>query len=446
PKGGDIVSGVVKIVGTAEDDNFERYEVAFRKEGDGNDWQKIPLGQTSQTIAHESFTPKKNSLLAVWNTFQGTSPLNGDYVILLTAYDKSGHEKSVKRTVIVDNKAPEAFIVKPVNYQQVSSEVRIIGTADDENFREYVIEYGQGESPQKWDSVAETSFLKGVRDNLLTVWNTQGKVGEYTIRLTVIDRAQHQSEARVIVNVKEPILRSTGGEATDNNSNAKIIIPPNSLPTSTVITINPVQNIYAWPAPSGFSHTGIAYDFEPKAVRFNNIKPATITIYYSDSIELQDFETLALLFWNEKRGAFQLIGGTTAHEKLMDKSKGTIAATVTKLGRYALMRTKKIPNKDANASISNLACQPRVFSPKRGESTLISFRLSQSSDVTVKIYNMAGRLRRILKDREPMAKEGNVLQWDGRDEDQQIVPSGPYIVIVAIADKRIQKSVFVWND
>jgi hypothetical protein len=353
----------------------------------------------------------------------------------------------VERTVIVDNKAPEVFISQPVNYQQVGagvsaspSEVRIIGTADDENFAEYVIEYGPGEFPQRWDSVAETLFLKGVRDNLLTVWNTQGKSGKYTIRLRVIDKAQHQSEARIIVNIKESILRSTGGKVTDNNSTAKIIIPPNSLPTSTVITINPAQDIFVLPAPSGFTNTGIAYDFEPETVRFNNIKPATITIYYSNSINLLEDETLALLFWNEKGQIFQLIGGT------IDKSKRTIEAPVTKLGRYALMRTKKTKNKDANASLSNLACQPRAFSPKRGESTIISFRLNQPSDVTVKIYNVAFRLKRILKNREPMSREGNVLRWDGRDENQQIVPGGPYIITVTVADKSIQKSVIVWNN
>nr|MBC8230639.1 hypothetical protein [bacterium] len=301
PKERDIISDVVEILGTAEDDNFWYYEVSFQKEGVGDDWQKIPLDQNSQT------TPQKNSLLAVWNTLEGTAPLNGDYVIRLTAFDKSGHKKSAERTVIVDNKAPEAFISQPVNYQQVSAEVRLIGTADDENFSEYIIEYGPGESPPKWDSVVETSFLKEVQDNLLAVWNTQSKAGKYTIRLIVIDKAQHQSEARVIVNVKEPILRSTGGEATDNNSNAKIIIPPNSLSTSIVVTINPVQNIHVCPAPSGFTHTGIAYDFEPKLMRFNKIKPATITIYYSDDVNLLENETLALLFWNEKGRAFQLI-------------------------------------------------------------------------------------------------------------------------------------------
>ncbi|MBM3237867.1 hypothetical protein FJZ31_16380 [Candidatus Poribacteria bacterium] len=458
PREGEIISGIVEIVGTAEDDNFGYYKVDFQKESDGREgeapepWQEILLNQTSRT------TPQKNSLLALWNTLEGASPLNGDYVIRLTAFDKSEHEKSVERTVIVDNKAPEVFISQPVNYQQVGagvsaspSEVRIIGTADDENFAEYVIEYGPGEAPPKWDSVAETPFLKGVRDNLLTVWNTQGKAGKYTIRLNVIDKAQHQGEARIIVNVKEPILRSTGGEATDNSSKAKIIIPPNSLSTSTVITINPVQNIHVCPAPSGFAHTGIAYDFEPKAARFNKIKPATITIYYPNSINLsgddnpltpfgKGDETLALLFWNEKGQIFQLIGGT------VDKSKRTVAVPVTKLGRYALMWVESVPNNGTNASLSDLACQPRVFSPKRGESTRISFRLSQPSDVTVKIYNMAGRLQRILQKQRPMPQEWQTLVWEGRDENQQIVPGGPYIITVTVADKSIQKSVIVWND
>jgi len=468
PKQGEIISNIVEIIGTAKDDNFDYYELSFQKENDGNNWQKIPLDQTAQS------TTKENSLLAIWNTLAGTEPLNGDYIILLAAFDKSGHKNSEERRIVIDNKPPEASISQPVNFQQVSQEVQIIGTSDDENFSEYIIEFGPGESPQKWDSVSETPFLKEVRANLLTKWNTQNKSGKYTIRLTVIDKVQHQSEARVILNLKEPIFRSIGGEITDNNSNAQILIPPNSLDIesiSTVVTINPVQNINVYPAPSGFTHTGIAYDFEPKEVQFKNIKPATIVVYYADSINLsgddnpltpfiplnnplapfikgeegaqggyKGDEKLALLFWHDKIGAFQLIGGT------MDKSKGTISAPINKLGRYALMQMNTIPNNNNDASLSNLACQPRVFHPKRGESTRISFRLSQPSDVTVKIYNLAGRLKRILQKQQLMTKEWQTVVWEGKDEDHRIVPGGPYIVTVTTAGKSIQKTVFVWND
>ncbi|HIE28263.1 TPA: hypothetical protein EYP66_13340, partial [Candidatus Poribacteria bacterium] len=442
PKEGEILSDVVEIIGTAEDDNFEHYELAFQREGDGDDWHEIPLPQISQTM------PKKNSLLAVWDTSAGVqsltsfrdNPLNGDYVILLTAFDKTGHKRSVVRTVIVDNKAPEAFISQPANYQQVPQQVRIIGTAADENFAEYVIEYGVGESPQRWNSASETSFLQEVRDNLLAVWNTPSSAGQYTIRLRVRDKAQHQSETRITVNVKAPILRSTGGEAMDNDAKAKLIIPPNSLSEAPVVTINPAPDIDVLPAPSGFAHTGIAYDFEPRAVRFKHIKPATIIIHYPESIDLWANDTLALLLWNEKDKTFQLIGGT------MDKAKGSVAAPVTQLGRYALMRMKTALNSGTDASLSDLACQPRVFSPKRGECARISFRLGQASDVTVKIYNMAGRLKRTLQKERFMSQAWQTLVWEGRDEDQRIVPSGAYIVVVNVADKRMQKSVFVWND
>ncbi|MFQ6039528.1 MAG: two-component regulator propeller domain-containing protein [Candidatus Poribacteria bacterium] len=441
PEEGEILSDVVEIVGTAEDDNFDHYELAFQREGItdypkspyGDAWRQIPIPQTSQT------TPKKNNPLAVWDT-KGTAPLNGDYVILLTAFDKTGHKKSVERTVIVDNKAPEASISQPANYQQVSQQVRIIGTASDENLAEYIIEYSVGESPQRWNPVSETPFLREVRDNLLAVWNTPGEAGQYTVRLRVSDKAQHRSETRITVNVKGPILRSTGGESMDNDANAKLIIPPNSLPEATVITINPAPDIDALPAPSGFSHTGIAYDFEPRAVRFNHIKPATITIHYPESIDLWGNETLALLLWDETDKTFQLIGGT------VNKPQKTVAAPVTQLGRYALMRMKAAPNSDVGAPLSDLACQPRVFSPERGECTRISFRLGRASDVTVKIYNMAGRLKRTLQKEQFMSAGGQTLVWEGRDEEQRIVPSGAYIVVVNVADKRMQKSVFVWND
>jgi hypothetical protein len=59
---------------------------------------------------------------------------------------------------------------------------------------------------------------------------------------------------------------------------------------------------------------------------------------------------------------------------------------------------------------------------------------------------MAGRLKRVLQQEQFMFQEWQTLVWKGRDEDHRLVPSGAYIVIVNVADKRMQQSVFVWND
>ena len=427
---GTIVSDYVEIHGTAmdeTDDNFQNYIIFVKSEGD-DEWSEI---------CNET-TPKEDSILVVWDT-RGK---NGVYVVKLEVWDKTGHstgEASPLRTVIVDNKKPISMIKEPTDYQQVSGEVRLMGTAYDENFDTYTIEYGEDANPKKWDTISETPFLQSVQDNLLAVWQIPaGKTGIHTLRLIVFDKVGHQSdESKITVVISLIIPRSTGGKASDNNGTTTIIIPPNSLEKDTAITINPVNDLGG-----DFNSSGkvdIACDVLP-AIRLNRIKPATIIISYSN--EISDDETLALFFYNGS--VFQNIGGT------VDKKQKTVAAPVTRLGRYALMRIKSEPQD--NASISFLTCQPRIFSPQNGSGaalsrqTRISFTLNQPTEVTIKIYNVAGKLKRILKEKDIMYKGGNNLAWDGRDEDGKIVPGGAYIVTVTTNDNVAHKSVFVWNN
>ena len=445
PEDGAIVSDTVEIIGTVNDNKLARYEIIVYEKSAPNEWQKIPFGEINPA------TLKENSLLALWHTAtEGEVPVNGEYRIRLTAWDKSNHENSTERNVIVDNKTPEAVIEQPKPYQQVREEIRLIGTADDANFTKYIVEYGKGEHPTEWNVVSETPFLQQQRDNLLAVWNARSNVGVYTLRLRVFDVVGHENSAQATIIVNDLILREQGGTVTDNNAIVTLTIPPNSLNASTAITINPVTNdersesakllfIERWAAPAGYTHTGIAYDFEPM-IRLRNIKPATITFSYVDAdINLAQYEALTLSFWDKKRERFQIVGGT------VNTTRGTIATPITTLGRYTLMRMDAPLESNTDAVLSQLTCQPPLFSPQRGKSTRISFHLSQPAAVAVKIYNMAARLRRVLTHDTLMYKSG-VLEWDGRDDNQHIVPGGLYIVTVTVAGHSAQKRVIVWND
>ncbi|MFQ6092747.1 MAG: FlgD immunoglobulin-like domain containing protein [bacterium] len=88
-----------------------------------------------------------------------------------------------------------------------------------------------------------------------------------------------------------------------------------------------------------------------------------------------------------------------------------------------------------------LDCQPRLFSPNgdgHNDEVTISFDLTEDSDVTVKVYDLAGRLVRLLKGNERVSvSDGqNSVKWDGRDEAGHIVPNRLYIVAATITDSR----------
>ena len=63
--------------------------------------------------------------------------------------------------------------------------------------------------------------------------------------------------------------------------------------------------------------------------------------------------------------------------------------------------------------------------------------------MTVRVYNASGRLERVIVRDQPMAPGRVALQWDGHDEDQGVVASGLYIVVVNAGGSQQDKVVAV---
>ena len=98
-------------------------------------------------------------------------------------------------------------------------------------------------------------------------WNLPDQPGRYALKLKAIDLAGHQNETELFVSLPPVIDSQKGGTAFDEK--AWIVIPPNSLPSSTVITVNEIdKNVY---------------EFEPEVV-FDLLKPATISISYLEEM------------------------------------------------------------------------------------------------------------------------------------------------------------------
>ncbi len=84
--------------------------------------------------------------------------------------------------------------------------------------------------------------------------------------------------------------------------------------------------------------------------------------------------------------------------------------------------------------ISGVVITPLPFRPSRGgdQELLISFVLDQSItyeiEVSALLYDMKGRLVKIVADKALLTPGGNVLRWDGTDQKRRIVNNGPYIL------------------
>ena len=429
PANDALVSERIEISGIAADANLKLYRFEVRAADEGEDWQTII----------QSDTAGSDEVTAQW-----TPPeVEGEYEIRLTAEDFSGNPPVEARvTLLVDRIPPQAEILSPIENQQLPLQVEILGTAHDRNFGEYVIEYSSEDSPDIWLPISKpAAFLNPVTRDTLGIWTAPDLAGEYTLRLRVEDRAGHRAQDEVRVFLSPSLERTSGGVVESQDGRARIVFPSNSLPDRAVITINPVsENGLGIPdginEARGTSNFSLDYEFAPTNLRLHDLKPATIE-FLLDGLQgaLSDTEELTIV--RIDNGGRKRVGGT------IDRQSGKISTAVLSLGRYAVAAMPR--QVSGSVLISNLTCQPRLFSPNRGEPTDISFQLSRTTDVIIKIYNEAGRLRRVLTSPEVMSAGTNVLRWDGRDDDGILVVSNFYIITVEGEGVLRTKTVVVKN-
>ena len=86
---------------------------------------------------------------------------------------------------------------------------------------------------------------------------------------------------------------------------------------------------------------------------------------------------------------------------------------------------------------------PNPFNPE----TWIPFQLAEPADVTIRIYNINGRLIRILdvgyKDAGYYLSKGTALHWDGKDQYGELVSSGIYFYAISAGDLHAVKKLII---
>ena len=231
-----------------------------------------------------------------------------------------------------------------------------------------------------------------------------------------------------------------GGTVRSGDRAVELYFPPNALTGgSGEIAITPVDDAPAGKpvaaAQASLTRVGRAYRIDAGGASLR--KPATLALRYTAD-ELGDRDATRLGIFALEVGQWQRLGGTP------DPAAGKVSTAVDELGTVAIFE-------DLAADVGSLAvrlvdCQPRAFSPGgaslRAE-TDISFELTAGADVTVRVYSASGRLERVVARDLPMARGRNTVSWDGRDEGDDIVASGLYVVVVSAGQAQGEKVVAV---
>ncbi|MEC7225655.1 MAG: Ig-like domain-containing protein, partial [Candidatus Latescibacterota bacterium] len=205
-----------------------------------------------------------------------------------------------------------------------------------------------------------------------------------------------------------------GGSVKNADGTLELYFPPNALPVGSneVAIRRVVSDVSAFASET--TQITDAYSVNTQADALS--KRATLTMYYS-AAQAEGYDSTRLaIFRMDSNGQWQRVGGS------VDAQAKLVRTAVDELGTFALFEDRSTAVGDL--AIRDLDCQPRAFAPGgsslRGE-TDISFDLSGPADVTVRVYNSAGKLARVIVRDEPMAPGRISLKWNGQDQDQRAV-------------------------
>ncbi|MFX0207683.1 MAG: two-component regulator propeller domain-containing protein, partial [Candidatus Hodarchaeota archaeon] len=192
-----------------------------------------------------------------------------------------------------------------------------------------------------------------------------------------------------------------GGKVETYDSLANVIVrlyfAPKELEKVKGATIEPVRN-YELVDPS---FVIFAYNIKLQDTTRQFYKPVTLEISFLNN-QINNLNKLAIdreKKQQNEQSDWIRIGGTVTSVK----DTITITTAIKDPGIYAVRNDVTQQIEDTFPKIN---IQPRIFSPTgggmgHGDRATISFMLDNDSQVTVKVYNLAGRLKRILKENIP---------------------------------------------
>lgn len=229
----------------------------------------------------------------------------------------------------------------------------------------------------------------------------------------------------------------TTTEQFDSTQRIFLLVPPNILSGNTSITIKQLRKYELLDS----SYVILAYDIMAHPSEFNMNKPATLTISFLNTKNFQKNQ-LAIFYQVDDSIKWQYVGGTVT----IESDTVEIKTAITEFGIYAVRNLRILADKNP----IQLTVQPRVFSPNsggfgHGDHVTISFILNHNSRGTVKIYNISGRLKKILGENLDLFPGVNAIDWDGRDNEGHVCPTGLYIVTVETDNEVQTRTVMISN-
>ena len=150
-----------------------------------------------------------------------------------------------------------------------------------------------------------------------------------------------------------------------------------------------------------------------------------VKLYYDDiSITLLPEYGIRIHLWDDLAGEWKVISSE------VDTLNNVVSGEISKPGLYAAFTTKVSPGTHGSLENKNIYFFPNPFNPNREEGK-VRYSLASNGMVTLKIYDISGRLVTTLLD--GVAQEAGVEQtisWNGTNDKRDVVANGVYFYVI----------------
>jgi hypothetical protein len=289
-----------------------------------------------------------------------------------------------------------------------------------------------------------------VFNNTLAFWNANDLPnGTYWLRLTASDTFKHAAVFNVLVRLITGSLSVVNDDGAHlETGSIEIYIPPraDTMMIDQIEISECTRDFKTRLANFANTFAGPCFEIAPDSLFLK--KPGIIKMIYSDKAILEkniNEQNLSVYYSPDGEGTWTRLGG------LVDSIANKIAASFTKAGFYAVFEGESLG--EGRAGVFKVAIAPRVLYPQENPmyqkygttSANISFELGKEAEVTIKVFNLSGRLVCTLADNQPMNSGSNVVNWNGRDATGRFCPSGLYTVVIRAGDRVANKTMMVMN-
>ncbi|MCF8056075.1 MAG: hypothetical protein K9K37_05500 [Desulfocapsa sp.] len=187
PQDSSYHSGVVNVQGALSDLNLQEYSVTL-----SGDQETLLLA--TAVVSSE----------IVFSRFLDLA--DGVYGVQVDASDSGDNSSAEIVSFTVDKTRPQITLESPTEggfFDASQPTVSIVGTIQEINLQSYIVQYGAGDNPTEWVELASGEELP--TDNLLATWlvgpDQAVADGDYTVRITALDKAGWESVAQVGIHV-----------------------------------------------------------------------------------------------------------------------------------------------------------------------------------------------------------------------------------------------------